>query len=124
LQENDFQTYLYLDAAINHFNIALRCPDIGKSEKMDVHFHCAQCYIMRLQMIIDTIPPLASVTRTLIHHPSVDCMELISAIEYHLREALSRVTAANNQSNRERSARSCVACQSLSIALCIMRIQR
>lgn len=89
------ETYLFLDSAVTHFLHALRCKVISKAERMDLHFHCAQTHIMKLQRIIDQVPYGQSVTKTIVEN---DGMETMASIEEHLKEALSRVTAANNQS--------------------------
>jgi hypothetical protein len=62
---------------------------------MDQHFHLAQTYISKLQLIIDKVPFGESVTKAII---AADGVEFIVQIEGNLKESLKRVTAANTQS--------------------------
>lgn len=86
---------IYLDSALSHISLALRCEAVPKTEKMDLHFHLAQTFVSKLQLIIDRVPYGESVTKAIIES---DGLELITKIEENLRQALKRVTAANTQS--------------------------
>lgn len=89
---------LHLEVAISHLNLGLRCKGLTNPAAMDIHFHLAQALIARLQMIIDTVPQGASVTKTIAAGEGID---IIQQVEVHLREARLRVTAANNQSTQD-----------------------
>ena len=62
---------------------------------MDLNFHLAQAYIARLQYILDRVPITQSIIKYLSSNP--DCLDLVTKIEFHLKEALSRVTPASNE---------------------------
>jgi hypothetical protein len=89
---------IYLDSAISHLQLALKCPKLEKTAITDIHFHTAQTFISKLQLIIDRVPYGESITKSIIQS---DGVELISSIDHHLKEALSRVTAANTQSSQD-----------------------
>lgn len=97
--QGGFSSYnLQFDAAITHFHVGLRCKAITRTERMDLHFHAAQCLVAKLQRIIDRVPFGQSITKAIIANEGVD---LMNQIEENLREALSRVTAANTQSSQD-----------------------
>lgn len=106
LQNSD----LYLESAITHLAQALRCPVLSRSVIGDIHFHSAQAQIARLQLLLDRIPPGKSVTQALQQMSSgassetgngTDGLDIVRRIEEHLRQALSRVTAASTQSTQD-----------------------
>ncbi len=86
---------IYLDSTISHLSLALRSKEVSKHERMDQHFHLAQTYISKLQLVIDKVPFGESVTKAII---AADGVDFIINIEENLKEALKRVTAANTQS--------------------------
>ena len=88
---------LNIEAAISHFLRALRCNVLSKTFVMDLHFHVAQAYIARLQLLMDKVPQGQSLTRAL----ERDGLDTIYDIEVHLKEALKRVTAASNETVQE-----------------------
>jgi len=90
---------IHLEVAINHLNLALRCPAVTSPIAMDLHFHLAQTAISRLQLIIDRIPLGQSVTKTLMAHS--EGMDLIKTVEEHLGEARKRVTPASTQTTQD-----------------------
>lgn len=89
---------LYLECAISHLTLALRSPLISPPVHMDINFHIAQCYITKLQLVIDSTPIGQSVTKNII---ATDSLETLQNIEKHLKEAVKRVTAASTQTTQE-----------------------
>eukprot|EP01032_Pedospumella_encystans_P019548 gene19548-22224_t len=90
---------IHLEVAINHLNLALRCPALSSPAAMDLHFHLAQTAISRLQLIIDRVPMGQSVTKTLAAHS--EGLELIQTVETHLEEARKRTTPASTQTTQD-----------------------
>jgi tetratricopeptide (TPR) repeat protein len=89
---------IYLDSAISHLQLALKCDKITKTNLTDIHFHLAQSLISKLQLIIDKVPYGESITKAIM---ASDGLDLIKLIDHNLNEALARVTAANTQSAQD-----------------------
>ena len=91
---------LYLDAAISHLSLALRCTALSGSQRMDVYFHRAQAYFTKFYNITDRVPAGASIMNELLNVESHG-LEVMENIESNLLNAVELVTPASTQSPQD-----------------------
>lgn len=95
-----YPSELYLDSAISHLSLSLRCTALSGSQLMDIYFHRAQANMVKFYNITDKVPAGASILNALLDVESHG-LEIMEAIEDNLLSAIELVTPANTQSPQD-----------------------
>jgi hypothetical protein len=78
-----YPSELYLDSAISHLSLALRCTALSGSQVMDVYFHRAQANLIKFYNITDKVPIGASILSALMDKETHG-LEIMEAIDVNL----------------------------------------